>query len=228
MDAIAVPREKPTFWASLREAIAGSPQDFTRGSLNRAIFLLAVPMVLEMFLESVFAVVDVFWVARLGADALAAVGLSETLLILVYAVALGLSLSATAMVARRVGEKDRDGAATAAVQAIALGVVVGLGFGACGWIFGLALIQTENSDFEMASTVVGGSPRWPGALSRLLKSKHHALSQGRGRRDNRRHSRRHVEDWPEGRGRRIKAFGAVFQPPVKWHGDPICRLEQSI
>ena len=109
MDAIAVPREKPTFWASLREAIAGSPQDFTRGSLNRAIFLLAVPMVLEMFLESVFAVVDVFWVARLGADALAAVGLSETLLILVYGVALGLGLSATAMVARRVGEKDRNG-----------------------------------------------------------------------------------------------------------------------
>ena len=147
MDAIAISREKQTFWASLREAIAGSPQDFTTGSLNRAIFLLAVPMVLEMFLESVFAVVDVFWVARLGPDALAAVGLSETLLILVYGVALGLGLSATAMVARRVGEKDRDGAATAAVQAMALAVVVGLVFGACGWIFAKPLLR-----------LMGGSP----------------------------------------------------------------------
>jgi putative MATE family efflux protein len=147
MEAIAISQAKPTFWASLREAIAGSPQDFTKGSLNRAIFLLAVPMVLEMFLESVFAVVDVFWVARLGPDALAAVGLSETLLILVYGVALGLGLSATAMVARRVGEKDRDGAATAAVQAIALAVVVGLVFGACGWIFGKPLLR-----------LMGGSP----------------------------------------------------------------------
>ena len=147
MDSVAIHPEKPTFWASLREALAGSPQDFTRGSLNRAIFLLAVPMVLEMFLESLFAVVDVFWVARLGSDALAAVGLSETMLTIVYSVALGLGLSATAMVARRIGEKDRDGAATAAVQAIALGIVTGLVFGVCGWIFAESLLG-----------LMGGSP----------------------------------------------------------------------
>src|SRR4029077_11747449 len=89
----------PTLWSSIREALRGSQQDFTTGSLNRAILLLAIPMVLEMVLESLFAVVDVFWVGRLGADAVATVGLTESLLSLVFAVGLGLSLSTTAMVA---------------------------------------------------------------------------------------------------------------------------------
>ena len=111
-------------WASIREALRGSHQDFTTGSLNRAILLLAIPMVLEMVLESLFAVVDVFWVGRLGADAVATVGLTESLLSLVFAVGLGLSLSTTAMVARRIGEKDPEGAAVAGVQAIAIGLAV--------------------------------------------------------------------------------------------------------
>jgi putative MATE family efflux protein len=110
-------------WTSIREALRGSHQDFTTGSLNRAILLLAIPMVLEMVLESLFAVVDVFWVGRLGADAVATVGLTESLLSLVFAVGLGLSLSTTAMVARRIGEKDPSGAAVAGVQAIVLGLV---------------------------------------------------------------------------------------------------------
>src|SRR3982075_4435894 len=113
-------------WSSIREALRGSHQDFTTGSLNRAILLLAIPMVLEMVLESLFAVVDVFWVGRLGADAIATVGLTESLLSLVFAIGLGLSLSTTAMVARRIGEKDPAGAAVAGVQAIALGVIVSL------------------------------------------------------------------------------------------------------
>jgi len=95
------------FWASVWEAIQGSGQDFTTGHLNRAILLLAIPMVLEMVLESLFAVVDVFWVGRIGADAVATVGLTESLLTLVFAVAMGLSLSTTAMVARRIGERIR-------------------------------------------------------------------------------------------------------------------------
>src|SRR5271165_2519734 len=107
-------QSQPTFWSSLREALRGSHQDFTTGSLNRAIFLLAVPMVLEMVLESLFAVVDVFWVAHLGADSVATVGLTESMLSLVFAVAMGLSLSTTAMVARRIGEKDPEDAAIAA------------------------------------------------------------------------------------------------------------------
>jgi putative MATE family efflux protein len=111
-----------TFWGSVREAIRGSHQDFTTGGLNRAIVLLAIPMVLEMVLESLFAVVDVFWVGRLGADAVATVGLTESLLALVFAVGFGLSLSTTAMVARRIGEKDKEGAAVAGVQAIFIGL----------------------------------------------------------------------------------------------------------
>jgi putative MATE family efflux protein len=123
MEQVAAAPAPPTFWSSIREAIRGSHQDFTTGSLNRAILLLAIPMVLEMVLESLFAVVDVFWVGRLGADAVATVGLTESLLSLIFAIGLGLSLSTTAMVARRIGEKDPAGAAVAGVQAIAIGLV---------------------------------------------------------------------------------------------------------
>src|ERR1700684_3486176 len=125
MEAIATAAQpQPSLWSSLVEAVRGSHQDYTAGSLNRAILLLAVPMVLEMALESLFAVVDVFWVGRLGANAGATVGLTESMLSLIFAVGLGLSLSTTAMVARRIGEKDPAGAAVAGVQAIALGLAV--------------------------------------------------------------------------------------------------------
>jgi putative MATE family efflux protein len=134
-------RDLSSFWASMREALRGSHQDYTTGSLTGAIFLLAVPMVLEMFMESLFAIVDVFWVAHLGADSVATVGLVEAILTLVYAVAMGLGLSATAMVARRVGEKDREGAAGAGVQAIALGMIASLGMGACGLYFAPNLLR---------------------------------------------------------------------------------------
>src|SRR3954447_22623495 len=90
----------PPLWSSLKEALRGSHQDFTTGSLNRAILLLAVPMVLEMVLESLFAVVDVFWVGHLGPNAVATVGLTESMFGLVFAVGIGLSVSTTAMVAR--------------------------------------------------------------------------------------------------------------------------------
>lgn len=117
---------QPSFWASVREALRGSHQDYTTGSLNRAIFLLAIPMVLEMVLESLFAVVDVFWVAKLGSDAVATVGLTESMASLIFAIAMGLSLSTTAMVSRRIGEKDPEAAAVAAVQAILLGIATSL------------------------------------------------------------------------------------------------------
>jgi putative MATE family efflux protein len=134
-------RDVSSFWASLREALRGSHQDYTMGSLTRAIFLLAVPMVLEMSMESLFAIVDVFWVARLGADSVATVGLVEAMLTLVYAVSMGLGLSATAMVARRVGEKDREGAAVAGVQAIALGLAASFSMGAPGFYFAPHLLR---------------------------------------------------------------------------------------
>ena len=141
----------PTFWGSLREALRGSHQDFTAGSLNRAIFLLAVPMVLEMVLESLFAVVDVFWVAHLGADAVATVGLTESMLSLVFAVAMGLSLSTTAMVARRIGEKDPADAAVAAVQAIILGVAISLAIGVPCFLFAPRLLRLMGATPEIVS-----------------------------------------------------------------------------
>ncbi len=124
-----------TFWGSIREAIRGSHQDYTKGSLNRAIMLLAIPMVLEMVLESLFAVVDVFWVGRLGADAIATVGLTESILSLVIAVGFGLGMSATAMVARRIGEKDPADAAVAGAQAIVLGLATSAVIGVPCWIY---------------------------------------------------------------------------------------------
>ncbi len=144
-----------SLWASLVEAIRGSHQDYTAGSLNRAILLLAVPMVLEMVLESLFAVVDVFWVGHLGANAVATVGLTESMLSLVFAVGMGLSLSTTAMVARRIGEKDPEGAADAAVQAIALGFVVSVVVGAPCWIFAPQLLQWMGATPEIVAVGSG-------------------------------------------------------------------------
>jgi len=114
----------PGLWSSLREAVMGTSQDFTEGSISRAIILLAVPMVLEMCMESLFGVVDVFWVAHLGADAITTVGLTETGLTMLFVIALGLSMGATALVARRMGEKDEAAAGVVAVQAIVVGLVI--------------------------------------------------------------------------------------------------------
>jgi putative MATE family efflux protein len=151
MDSVPAIAPPPTLWASLREAIRGSHQDYTQGSLNRAILLLAVPMVLEMVLESLFAVVDVFWVGRLGANAVATVGLTESLLSLVFAVSIGLGMSTTAMVARRIGEKDPEGAAVAAVQAVVLGLLVSLAIGLPCWIWASRLLGLMGASPEIVS-----------------------------------------------------------------------------
>src|SRR5437660_5888459 len=145
----------PPLWASIREALRGSHQDFTTGNLNRAILLLAIPMVLEMVLESLFAVVDVFWVGRLGADAVATIGLTESLLMLVFAIGLGLSLSTTAMVARRIGEKDPKAAAVAGVQAIALGIAVSLLVGIPCFIFAPNLLHLMGASPQIVQTGSG-------------------------------------------------------------------------
>jgi putative MATE family efflux protein len=116
--------EPSTAWGVLREAIKGSPIDYTTAPVGRAVIMLAVPMVMEMAMESIFAVVDVFWVAHLGADAVATVGLTESMLTMIYTAAMGLSIGATALVARRMGEQDGEGAARAAGQSILLGLIV--------------------------------------------------------------------------------------------------------
>src|SRR5687767_3594869 len=108
-------------------AVKGEEQDYTQGSINQAIVLLSVPMIIEMGMESIFAVVDVYFVGKLGDNsALAAIGLTESVLSLIYSLAFGLSMGATAMVARRVGEKDPKGAEVAAVQALYLALGVSL------------------------------------------------------------------------------------------------------
>src|SRR5215213_6737187 len=114
-------------WSALREALRGSRVDYTTAPVGRAVVMLAVPMVMEMAMESVFAVADVFWVAHLGADAVATVGLTESMLTVIYTAAMGLSIGATALVARRTGEQDPEGAARAAGQSILLGLVVAVG-----------------------------------------------------------------------------------------------------
>lgn len=125
-EAIRTAGANDSFWLAIREALRGSHQDYTVGPIGRSIVLLAIPMVLEMCMESIFAVVDIKWVSYLGPDAMATVGLTESLLTIIYALAIGLSIGATAMVARRIGEHDPDGAARAAMQAVLLGVLVAI------------------------------------------------------------------------------------------------------
>ena len=137
-----------SLWSSIKEAIRGSHhRDYTQGSIGKAILLLAVPMVLEMLMESVFAVVDIFWVAHLGTDAAATVGLTESFLTLIYALAMGLSIGATATVARRIGEKNPDGAARAAMQSIFIALLVSFAIAAVGAPLAPKLLK-----------VMGGSP----------------------------------------------------------------------
>src|SRR5262245_34221154 len=111
-------------WKTLLDAVRGTEIDYTTAPVGRAVVMLAVPMVLEMGMESIFAVADVFWVAHLGADAVATIGLTESMMTLIYTAAMGLSIGATALGARRIGEHDPAGASRAAGQSILLGLVV--------------------------------------------------------------------------------------------------------
>jgi putative MATE family efflux protein len=152
---IALPPRRPeSAWRLIREAVAGSSRDFTRESLGRSILLLAVPMVLEMMGESIFAVVDIFWVGKLGPDAVATVGLTESLLTVVYALAMGLSIGATAVVARRTGEKRPEAGARAAAQAIWLGLGLAAVVGTLGVTLGPRLLVFMGAP---PSTVATGS-----------------------------------------------------------------------
>jgi putative MATE family efflux protein len=155
MEALDRTVPQPGLWSSIREALRGSHQDYTAGDLNRAILLLAIPMVLEMVLESLFAVVDVLWVGRLGANAVATVGLTESLLALVFSIGIGLSMSTTAMVARRIGEKDPVDAAIAGAQAIFLGLLISLAIGVPAFIFAPQLLRLMGASPEIIATGTG-------------------------------------------------------------------------
>src|SRR6476620_9027081 len=122
-------------WAAIKESLNGIEQDYTVGSIPRAVFLLAVPMILELSLESVFAVVDMFFVGKLGENAIATVGLTESVVAIVYSIAIGLSTAATAMVSRRIGEKNEDGAAHAGMQTLILSLIVTIIISIAGIVF---------------------------------------------------------------------------------------------
>ena len=154
----------PGVLATIREALRGAHGDFTEGPVGRAVVLLAIPMVLEMALESVFAVVDVFWVSRLGASAVATVGLTESMLALLYALAIGLAMAATATVARRIGERDRERAARTAVQAIVLGVLIAVPLGVLGALLAPRLLgwmgaapDVVASGWKFTAVMLGGN-----------------------------------------------------------------------
>src|SRR6187397_694944 len=140
---------------TLSEALRGTRIDYTTAPVGRAIVMLAVPMVLEMAMESIFAVADVFWVAHLGADAVATVGLTESFMTIVYTLAMGLSIGATAIVARRIGEGDRAGASRGAVQAILLGLLVSAAMGAVGIRYGAALLRVMGASESVVSSGSG-------------------------------------------------------------------------
>jgi putative MATE family efflux protein len=146
---------KRSFPAEVLAALRGAELDYTRGSLTRGIWLLAVPMVLEMAMESTFAIVDVFFVARLGDAAVAAVGLTESLLTLVYALAFGFAMAATALIARRVGEGNLPGAVRAATSALAVGVLAGAAIGVPCWFLAPDLLALMGASESVVATGAG-------------------------------------------------------------------------
>lgn len=151
-DALAAPPPAESFRRTLREALHGSRRDFTQGPVGSAILLLAIPMVLEVVLESVFAVADIFWVSHLGETAIATVGLTESMMAIVYTLAVGLTIGATATVARRIGEQNPDGAARAAVQAILLGIAISVLVGIVGVIFAPKLLLLLGAAPDVITT----------------------------------------------------------------------------
>ncbi len=143
------------YWSLFLEAVRGSERDYTAGPVGPALVMLSVPMVLEMVMESLFAVVDVFYVSRVSADAVATVGVTESMLTIVYTVALGLGIGAMAVVSRRIGEKEADGAAQAAAQAIALGLIVAAAVGAIGFFNAEALLGAMGATPSMIESSLG-------------------------------------------------------------------------
>src|SRR5690606_25842293 len=133
----------------IKEAIKGEEKVYTAGSINRALVLLAIPMILEMSMESLFALVDAYFVGGLGKAAVATVGLTESVLSLIYAVAIGISMAATAIVARRIGEKDPEGAAHAAVQALYLAMGFSALVSILGVVFSREILALMGADAVM-------------------------------------------------------------------------------
>ena len=141
-----------SWWQVFVHAVKGTGGDPTDGPIRRAVILLAIPMVLEMVMESLFAVVDIYFVSRLGDAAMAGVALTESVLALIYTIAMGLSIGVTALVARRIGEGDRDGAARGAAQAILLGLLLAVAFGVAGVVYAPDILRIMGADDTVVAT----------------------------------------------------------------------------
>src|SRR5690606_13054981 len=136
-------------WKLFKEALQGKDQDFTKINIKTGIFLLSVPMILEMIMESLFAVVDIFFVGRLGNDAVATVGLTEAVIVIVYSVGVGISMAATAMVSRRFGEKNFFEAGTAAFQLLIFGGIISIIIGVLGFVFAADVLKLMGATPEV-------------------------------------------------------------------------------
>ena len=136
-------------------AISGKETEFTTGSIRKAVFMLSIPMILEMMMESIFAIVDIAYVSRVSVNAVATIGLTESVITLVYAIAIGLSMAATAVVARRVGEKDLKGARQAAMQAILLGIAVAVSIGAVGFLYSKEILALMGGEPDLIAEGYG-------------------------------------------------------------------------
>ncbi|WP_350286065.1 MATE family efflux transporter [uncultured Croceitalea sp.] len=136
-------------------AVTGKETEFTTGSIRKAIFMLSIPMILEMLMESIFALVDIAYVSKVSVNAVATIGLTESVITLIYAVAIGLSMAATAIVARRVGEKDLQGAREAAMQAILLGILVAILIGILGFIFHKEILMLMGAEPDLIAEGAG-------------------------------------------------------------------------
>jgi len=144
-----------SFFKDLKEAVSGTEQDFTEGRLGRAILLLSIPAVLEMIMESIFVIVDIYFVSRLGSNAVATVGLTESMITIVYAISLGLATATTSMVSRRIGEKNPDKASKTAFQAILTGIIVSIVIAIPGSIFSSRLLDLMGASSEIVSGMSG-------------------------------------------------------------------------
>jgi putative MATE family efflux protein len=148
-------RRLKTFFNDVREAVSGSEQDFTEGKLSRAILLLSIPAVLEMVMESVFVIVDIYFVSKLGSNAVATVGITESMVTIIYAIAIGLGTATTSLVSRRIGEKNPDAASVAAFQAILTGIVVSLLIGLPGALFSKKLLGMMGASDIIINSMSG-------------------------------------------------------------------------
>ncbi|MDO8966350.1 MATE family efflux transporter [Algoriphagus sp.] len=133
-------------WQLIKDAILGKEQDFTSLPLKTAIFVLAIPMILEMMMESAFAVVDIFFVAKLGEHAIATVGLTESVIVLTYAIGFGISMAGTALISRRFGEKEYEEAGTATFQLLVVGMIISIFLGVGGWFFAEDLLRVMGAE----------------------------------------------------------------------------------